>query len=132
MKMGRFFSFIAVLVLLSVPTVWAETAEDCIAEYENMKAQFELAAPGASLDCVKTGSLISLDTEGALPVGCSGSWDHWHLEAKAGVGKDNRSCSMMLRGLEGQEGCGTTEVSFELPANDAAAWRNYLRDECDS
>jgi len=119
---------LAAFLLLSAP-LFAQTADDCIAEYEDMKLQFEAAAPDAQLNCVNEHKIISLDTEGNLPVGCSGSWDHWHLEAKSNSDKEG-FCSVMLRGLEGQEGCGTEEIRFNLPANEAAAWRNYLRKEC--
>jgi hypothetical protein len=129
----RIFTLGACLVLSS--PLMAQTADDCIAEFESLKAQFELVAPGGQLNCVQEKSIISIDTEGALPDGCDIGWDHWHLEAKASGNKEGR-CSMMLRGqdiVEGQpiqEGCGTSEFSIDLPANEAAKWRNYLRNAC--
>ena len=117
------------LALLFGSSIQAQTANDCIAEYEDLKAQFEAVAPDAQLNCVQKGNVISLDTEGPLPAGCTGSWDHWHLEARAS-GSQEGTCRMMLRGLENKEGCGAEEIAMELPANEAAAWRNYLRKEC--
>jgi hypothetical protein len=129
----RIITLVACCALSS--SVMAQTAADCITEYEVLKAQFELASPGAQLNCVKEKNIINLDTEGDLPTGCTVGWDHWHLEAKAS-GAQEGSCSMMLRGqdiVEGQslqEGCGTAGFSIDLPANEAAKWRNYLRTEC--
>ena len=130
MTIDRIVACAGSICLFFAAGLQAQTANDCIAEYENLKAEFELADPGAEMNCVVKGNLVSLDTEGALPAGCTGNWDHWHLEARAGVGKDERSCVVMLRGLEGQEGCGTAAISYELAANEAAKWRNYLRKEC--
>lgn len=117
--------------LLLVSGLQAQTADECIAEYENLKTQFEATAADAEVICVAKGNLISLDREGAFAPGCrnKGKWDHWHLEAKA-TGSKEGSCKVMLRGQEGVEGCGSEEFVVELPANEAAAWRNYLRNEC--
>ena len=121
----------ALISLLFVTGLQAQTADECIAEYEDLKSQFEATAADAEVNCIGKGNLISLEREGAFPARCrnKGSWDHWHLEAKA-TGANEGSCKMMLRGQEGVEGCGTEEFVVELPANEAAAWRKYLRDEC--
>lgn len=111
------------------PGLQAQTADDCIAEYENLKSQFEATAPDTTINCLKSGNVIMLDVEGPLPALCKGRWDHWHLEAKNG-GKKAGSCSMRLRGLDDQEGCGTEGFELELKGNDVAKWQNYLRKEC--
>jgi hypothetical protein len=122
---------LAAIGLLISPGLQAQTADDCIAEYEDLKSQFEATAADAELHCVVKGQLINMDREGAFPASCrgQGSWDHWHLEAKA-TGSKEGSCKMMLRGQEGVEGCSSEEFELELSAREAAAWRNYLRDEC--
>jgi len=124
------FAGLAVGLSLSV-SAFGQTADDCIAQYELLKPQFQAAAPGAQVDCVQEGNIISLDSEGPLPAsGCAGgAWDHWHLQAKAVLG-NSPSCSVQLLGLDDREGCGTPEFRLELPANEGAKWRNYLRDEC--
>ena len=126
-----------VLIILGVSLLFssalqAQTADECIAEYEDLKSQFEVTAADAEIYCVKKGNLISLDREGPFPSSCrgKGSWDHWHLEAKATGSKDG-SCEMLLRGQEGVDGCGTEKFVIELPANEAAAWRRYLQNECE-
>ena len=123
--------FTALFGLLFAVGLQAQTAEDCIAGYESIKAQFEATAADAEVYCVKHGNLISLEREGAFPDFCrgKGSWDHWHLEAKA-VGANEGSCSLKLRGQEGVDGCETEELVIELPAKEAAAWRKFLREEC--
>ena len=112
-------------------SAFAQTADDCIAEYEDLKLQFEATSLDAALNCVKEGNIISLDAEGPLPAsGCGGGeWDHWHLQAKV-VGGNEATCTMQLLGLEDRSGCGTEEFSLDLPANEAAKWRKYLREEC--
>jgi hypothetical protein len=121
----------AFLGLLFASGLQAQTADECIAEYEGLKAQFEATAADAEVNCVVRGNLISMDREGAFSPSCrnKGKWDHWHLEAKA-TGAREGSCKMMLRGQDGVEGCGTEEFVILLAANEAAAWRKYLRDEC--
>ena len=117
--------------LLLCSGLQAQTADDCIAEYEGLKQEFEVTAADADVNCTVQGNLISMDREGAFPPSCrnKGKWDHWHLEAKA-TGSKEGSCRMILRGQEGVAGCGSEEFVVELPANEAAAWRNYLRKEC--
>ena len=124
----------AVLVVPSVlfaPGSLAQTADECIAEYESQRSQFEATAADAQVNCVKQGNLLSLEREGPFPDFCrdKGPWDHWHLEARA-TGNKEGACKMMLRGQQGVEGCGTEEVVIELPANEAATWRRYLQQEC--
>lgn len=121
---------LAACLLLSA-SLYAQTAEECIAEYEGLKAQFQAVAPDAPLNCVKEGNVISLDAESALPAFlCEGlDEDHWHLQARS-IGANEGSCSMRLLGVDDVEGCGTEEFLLELPAAEAAAWRKYLRDEC--
>ena len=123
---------LAVLGLMFAAGAQARTADECIAEYEDLKSQFEATAADAEISCVKKGNLINLEREGAFPAFCrgQGSWDHWHLEARA-TGSKEGSCKMMLRGQEGVDGCATEELVLELPANEAAAWRKYLQAECD-
>jgi hypothetical protein len=122
---------LAAIGLTISASLQAQTADDCIVEYENLKSQFEATAADAELSCITEGTLISLEREGAFPDFCrgKGSWDHWHLEAKA-TGNKEGSCTMLLRGQEGVDGCGTEEFKLELPANEAAAWRKYLKGEC--
>jgi hypothetical protein len=110
---------------------YGQTADDCIAQYEAAKPQFQAAAPGAPVNCVQNGHIISLDAEGPLPAaGCEGGgWDHWHLQARAVLGNEP-SCTVRLLGLDDREGCGTPEFQLDLPANEGAKWRNYLRSEC--
>jgi len=114
-------------------SVFAQTADDCIARFEELRPQFDRAAPGAEVHCVQEGHIISLDAEGALPAfGCDGGdWDHWHLQAKAVLGPAP-ICSVQLLGLDPDafEGCGTAEFRMDLPANEGARWRNYLREQC--
>jgi len=112
-------------------SAYGQTADDCIAEYEALRGEFRAVAPASPADCVQDGPIISLDAEGPLPpIVCEGGeWDHWHLEAKAIIGQES-ACVLMLRGLKDRTGCGTEEIRIELPANEAAQWRNYLRDEC--
>ena len=129
MKSPRILAVFGCLAFLFSPGLQAQTADDCIAEFETLQAQFDLASPGAELICSKQANTISIDAEGPLPNGCVGNWDHWHLEAKA-VGGNTGFCSMMLRGLENMEGCGTVEFRLDLAPNEAAAWRKYLNDEC--
>jgi hypothetical protein len=126
-----------VLIIIGVSLLFssalqAQTADECIAEYEDLKSQFEVTAADAEVNCVAKGNLISMDREGAFSPSCrnKGKWDHWHLEARA-TGNKEGSCKMMLRGQEGVAGCGSEEFVVELPANEAAAWRNYLRKECE-
>jgi hypothetical protein len=116
---------------LIAPGLQAQTADDCIAEFENLKSQFLATAPDTAISCLKSGKKINLDVEGPLPAFCEGRWDHWHLEAKNG-GKKAGSCSMSLRGLDDQEGCGTERFELELKGSDVAKWQNYLRKECES
>jgi len=123
--------------LLVCASAFAQTADDCIGQYETLKAQFEQASAANGLAeppvpyCVESGNLVSLDAEGPLPpISCEGGgWDHWHLEAKAVLGNE-AICVLMLRGLDGREGCGTGEIRMALPANEAVRWRNYLREAC--
>jgi hypothetical protein len=112
-------------------SAYGQTADDCIAQYEALRGEFRAAAPDVPADCVQDGRIISLDAEGPFPAGlcAGGEWDHWHLEAKAVLGPDP-ACILMLRGLTDREGCGTEEIRIDLPANEGARWRNYLRDEC--
>lgn len=122
---------LAVGAALGATSAQAQTADDCIAQYEALRDEFRAAAPAAPADCVQDGPIISLDAEGPLPptICADGEWDHWHLEAKAIIGQES-ACVLMLRGLKDRAGCGTEEIRIELPANEAAQWRNYLRDEC--
>ena len=129
MKTLKIMTMMLVSGLMFATSAQAQTADDCIAEYENLKSRFEAAAPDAAVNCVAQGNIISLDAEGPLPAGCSGSWDHWHLEASVAGNKEG-SCKMMLRGLEGNEDCSSEEFVLDLPANENAAWRNFLRNEC--
>lgn len=121
---------LGVFLVLSAP-LFADASDDCIAEFEDIKSQF-VAANGSAdydLNCVQEDNMISVFTEGPLPAGCSGNWDHWHLEARGLLGNE-ASCKLQLRDLEGATGCGTDVVEIDLTGNQAAAWRNYLRDEC--
>lgn len=128
MKIARVIAFLGLFLAAGLQ---AQTADECIAEYEDLKSQFEVTAADAELNCMSKGGLVSIEREGAFPATCmgKGSWDHWHLEVKA-TGRNEGSCRMILRGQDGVEGCGTEEFVIELPANEAAAWRKYLRDEC--
>ena len=110
---------------------FGQTADECIDEYESARLQFQDAAPDMPVNCVQDGYIVSLDAEGPLPAtGCEGGgWDHWHLQAKAILG-NAPSCTVQLLGLDDREGCGTPVFQLELPANEGAKWRNYLRNEC--
>lgn len=132
MKINLLAFVSAVLGLVFATGLQAQTADECITEYEDLKSQFEATAPDAEVTCIKKGYITSLEREGAFPADCNGkgSWDHWHLEASA-IGSKEGSCKMMLRGQEGFEGCGTEETEVQLSAKEAATWRNYLRKECD-
>lgn len=125
----RIAGLLAGLILCA--SAYGQTADDCIARFEGLKAEFERSAPGAEVNCVDQDWIISLDAEGPLPgISCEGgAWDHWHLEAKS-IRGDEEACIMRLRGLDGVEGCGTEEIRIELPTGEAAKWRNYLRNEC--
>ena len=101
----------AALGLVFTTGLQAQTADECIAEYENLKSQFEATALEAEVTCIKKGHMTSLEREGAFPANCKGQgkWDHWHLEAGA-IGSNEGSCKMMLRGQEGVAG------EFAVPA----------------
>ena len=121
-----------------VTPVFAETAQDCIDLYTDLKDQYMAVSSDFEPICTQIANSFGLDAEsapGEIPTHCdrhvpgSGGADHWHLEAKGVAGQES-SCSMMLRGLNDQEGCGTEGIVIELPNNEAAHWRNFLRDEC--
>ena len=127
--------------IVFAPAAFAQSADDCINLYNGLKTQFEQAAAANGLAqmpspyCVQEGNLISLNAEGPMPpISCEGGKeDHWHLEAKAIIGKDS-VCVLMLRGLAAEENlngnCGSEEARIGLAANQAAKWRRFLRDEC--
>lgn len=131
MKTVKFTVVGILLAMFSLSNLQAQTADECIARYQELKAQFEAAAPGKEVDCVKEGTVIALDVEGPMPAFvCEGlKWDHWHLQARS-VGANEGSCSIRLLGVDDVEGCGTEEFSLDLPANEAAKWRQFMRDEC--
>jgi len=140
------------LGLLLCASAYGQTADECIATYETLKVTFENAAGRVPdvvpADCVQDGHIIALDAEGgdnALPSICLGRSgpgieylrgveDHWHLKAKAILGP-NPACIVQLLGftddaLGAYPDCGTTERRIDLPANEGAKWRNYLREQC--
>lgn len=123
--------FLAFL-LVGAPA-FGQTAAECITEFQGMKERFDLARGTESplLNCVLVGNTYKYLTEGPLPAGCEdqGSWDHWHLEASAVIGSESY-CTMMLRGQEGVAACEAPELRIDLPANEAQAWRRFLREEC--
>ena len=123
-------------------SAFGQTADECIAQYEELRADFRAAAAANGMAsapepyCVEEGNLISLDAEGPMtPISCEGlGEDHWHLKAKSILGKDS-ACVLRLYGLQGDQlqahpGCGTPEMRIDLPANEGAEWRKYLRGEC--
>ena len=60
---------------------------------------------------------------------------HWHLKAQAVLGP-SPACIVRLLGFTGEAlalhpECGTEEIRMDLPADEGAKWRNYLRNECE-
>ena len=107
--------------------LFADTADDCIADYEAVKAQFEAVSTDGIYECVRLATALNLFATGSPPDGCEGE-DEWHLEAKSVVGNPGQ-CQTRLMG-SAEPGCDAERVTRELPPNEAAQWQNYLFAEC--
>jgi hypothetical protein len=106
----------------------ADTAADCIADYEAAKAQFRSASLNGQVDCHRSDNAVNLFATGANPVSCGGEGE-WHLEAKAVLG-NQASCTTRILGNEG-EGCEAERVIRQLQGREAAEWMRFLRAQCD-
>ena len=120
--------FILIPVLSLVGGVaLADTADDCIADYEALKAQFETASIDAEYECIRIGTALNLFATGTPPLECEGE-DEWHLVAKSVVGNPGR-CKLRILGHKG-EGCEAAFIEHELVPREAAQWQNYINAEC--
>lgn len=108
-------------------TAMADTAFECITDFEAMKLQFETSAIDAEYECIRTGSTVALFATGASPLECEGEGE-WHLEAKA-HGANEGSCSMRILGSDGA-GCEADRIERQLKGGEAAEWRRFIEDQC--
>lgn len=117
---------------------FADTSEDCITDYETLKAQFESASLNGTYECIRFANSLNLFANGSVPDGCEGEdngegIDEWELVAKSVVGNPG-SCSMKILGSPGQGfggvDCKAPLREHSLAPNEAAQWQNYLYDEC--
>lgn len=122
------FTALVALSFCSVAPLHADTAADCIANYQAAKTQFRSASLESDVECHRTGNTVSMFATGANPVSCGGEGE-WHLEAKA-VGGNDASCSIRILGNAG-EGCETEKVTRPLQGREAADWRKFLEAECE-
>jgi hypothetical protein len=117
---------LATCFLLSA-SAFADTAADCIADFEEAKALYDTSSVDNSLNCIREKHSFNFFANASAPLGCGGE-DEWHLEAKSTTGKSG-TCSVRLHGSPG-EGCGTEKIERELDISEAAKWRNFLDQEC--
>ena len=116
------------MTLLAMPAaVRADTADDCIADYQVAKTQFETYSADGIYECIRLAKALNLIATGSAPEGCEGE-DEWHLEAKSVAGNPG-SCTTRLMGSD-QEGCEVDRITRELAPNEAAQWQNYVMNEC--
>jgi hypothetical protein len=123
-----FFAGSMVLALGFCAGVHADTAADCIGDYQAAKIEFRTASFESEIECTRVGNTVSLFATGANPAHCGGEGE-WHLEAKA-VGGNNAICSTRILGNRG-EGCAMERVIRQLQGREAAEWRRYVEDQCD-
>ena len=114
-------------IALAAGTAFADAADDCIADYESMKTQFENASIDADYVCIRTGNSLALFGTGTSPLECIGEGE-WHLEAKAHGGNNGR-CSIRILGSAGAE-CEADLIERDLSPSEAAKWRNRVASEC--
>ena len=112
--------------LLSISS-FADTAVDCIADFESAQQVYVLSSADSQLNCIREKHSLAFFATATAPLNCDGE-DEWHLEAKA-IGGQTGMCSVRLHGSAG-EGCGTEKIIRQLDASDAAKWRNFLSKEC--
>lgn len=119
-------------------TGFADTSEDCIADYETLKAQFESASLNGTYECIRIANSLNLFASGSVPDGCEGEDNgegiaEWELVAKSVAGNPG-SCSMKILGSPGQGygevDCKAPLTEHSLAPNEAAHWQNYLNAEC--
>jgi len=120
------FAILPVLALIT-GTAFADATDDCIADFEAMKIQFESASSEAEFECVRVKNAVSLFATGPSPQGCPGEGE-WHFEVRS-HGVQNATCSVMIRGSEG-EGCEAPKSERTLSPPEAAKWRNFVNKEC--
>ena len=112
----------------------ADTADDCIADFDAAQAVYATSSAGSKLNCVRYKNIF-LNYFAFAPAPARCAVDEWQLEARAireGTGKDKfGECRVMLRGSAG-EGCGTEEIVREMDINEFGRWKGYLSKQCNS
>lgn len=106
-------------------SVSADTADDCINDYEVMKSQFQAGSADALYECIRVATALNFFGTADTPSGCAGE-DEWHLEAKSVVGNPGH-CQMRILG---SEECEAELIERSLPPPEAAAWQKFLLEEC--
>ena len=120
--------------LLLSTSVFADTVDDCIADFEAAAAVYATSSAGSKLNCVRHKNIFfNHFAFASAPAKCG--VDEWQLEARAvreGTGKDKfGECRVMLRGSAG-EGCGTEEIVRELDVNEFGRWQGFVNKQCNT